>query len=190
VIIGYVRYGSLKGLANMRLNWPLLVFFAFMMEASTYYLTVWFPDFFPRNQWLVSSLQYILLFIFISRNTQETSIAILGMGMLLNFFAISFNLGRMPVSEIIYDIPQFANTLEKINSGRLPEYFIMQGGEPFWFFGDVLPVPFMGIGIASIGDIFLAVGIFILIQKYMISARPKRAITLSQRVKTFLARGK
>ncbi|MGI5878032.1 MAG: DUF5317 domain-containing protein [Christensenellales bacterium] len=175
VLVGYLRRGRLAGLVSLRLRGVWCVLLAFALEASTGLLKGWFPDLFPRYMWAECLLQYGLLFAFILLNDKDWSIAVMGIGILLNFLVMILNGGRMPVSPAVLADPWNAGLIERIESGDIPEYVIMHGGEPLWFLGDVIRIPFRWAGYASIGDAVLAVGVSALIQKGMILGRPRHA---------------
>jgi hypothetical protein len=173
ILIGYARRGRLTGIVRSGLRGFWLIIAAFALESSTGLLARWFPTYFPEYIWIEILLQYGLLFTFILLNGKRWDIMLMGLGILLNFLVIIVNGGRMPVSQDILDIPAFAGTVERIQSGAIPEYVIMKGGEPLWFLGDVIYVPIQGAGYGSVGDFILAAGLFLLVQSCMVKARPR-----------------
>lgn len=175
VLAGYARRGRIAGVVRSGLRGFWLILAAFALEASTGLLVRWFPEYFPEYIWAEILLQYGLLFAFILLNGRRWDVMLMGLGILLNFLVILLNGGRMPVSQGILDIPAYADTVARIQSGAIPEYVIMKGGEPLWFLGDVIYVPVRGAGYGSVGDFILAAGIFLLVQSCMVKARPRHA---------------
>ena len=95
----------------------------------------------------------------------------LGAATLVNFIVIAANGYRMPVTPIIYEYPELYHFVERIQTGALPEYVLVDWNGPFWFLGDTLP---LGTGLASIGDLLMALGVLIIIVDMMRSQPPRR----------------
>ena len=158
--IGYILKGRLRNYINDPLNLVFFPVLAFMIEASFGKLTditgkpseIWLP-------WAVC-FEYLLLALFISFNIRRKGMKLLGIATVLNFAVISLNGFRMPVISTIYDIPELASLVERIHNGNIPEYVIVEKGAPLWFLGDIIPI---ASGLASIGDIFMAIGMLVLI---------------------------
>ncbi len=170
IILGFIRHGKLRGLVSY-MRGPILLVLSLLLEASTGILTKNFPWVFPKYLWIVVIVQYAFIFAFFILNCRKWPIAIMAMGVLLNFAVIISNGGRMPVSPVVHEIPAYAETVQRISEGLVPEYFIMDYKVTFWFFGDIILIP--GAGFSSIGDIIMAIGMVFFIFIGMISARPK-----------------
>ena len=123
----------------------------------------------PPSSWLgiAVCVEYALIFAFVWLNRARRSFWAIAAGSILNFVVIAANGFRMPISPVVYDYPQFANIIERVGGGEMVEYVLVGWDGPLWWLGDTIPVLFITPGLASIGDIALAVGVFILIQEKM-----------------------
>ncbi len=76
----------------------------------------------------------------------------------------------MPVSADAMLSAGMAGNLDIIRAGKFITHTVATGGTKLAFLGDVmyLPKPYPRPKVFSIGDIFLAVGIFIYIQQIMV----------------------
>lgn len=162
--IGYILGGRLRNIGNTPLRFVLLPCASFLLEGSFGYLSDCLNA--PASAWLgwAVCLEYLLLALFIWFNRRLRGMKLLGIATLVNFIVISANGFRMPVSPLIYDNPDLAGLIARIESGALPEYVLVDWNGPLWFLGDTIPI--FG-GLASIGDLLMALGILILIVHMM-----------------------
>lgn len=169
--IGYLAGGSLNNIRYARLRLAILPCAAFLLEASISLIGKLVDA--PPSEWLgkVVCLEYLLLTIFIWINHRMRGMDMLGAATLVNFIVIAANGFRMPVTPIIYEYPQLYHFVERIQTGQLPEYVLVDWDGPLWFLGDTLP---LGNGLASIGDLMMALGVMILIIDMMLAKRPRR----------------
>lgn len=169
--IGYLMGGSLGNIKYAGLRLAILPCAAFLLEAS-FSLIGKLVDA-PPSEWLgkVVCLEYLLLTIFIWVNHRMRGMDMLGAATLVNFIVIAANGYRMPVTPLIYENPGLYHFVERIQSGALPEYVLVDWNGPLWFLGDTLP---LGNGLASIGDLMMALGILIIIVDMMKTPRPLR----------------
>lgn len=171
VPIGYLAGGSLNNIKYARLRLVILPCAAFLLEASFLWIDKLVDG--PPSVWLAKAvcMEYLLLTLFIWINHRMCGMDMLGAATLVNFIVISANGFRMPVTPLIYDYPELHYLVERIQTGTLPEYVLVDWDAPFWFLGDTLP---LGTGLASIGDLMMAVGVMMLIISMMKTKRPKR----------------
>ena len=90
----------------------------------------------------------------------------LPVGVVMNALVIFANGFRMPVTPVVQD-PVFSRFVQMVQSGDLIEYVLVGWDAPLWFLGDTIPITRVVPGIASVGDLALAVGLFWLIQLFM-----------------------
>ena len=156
--IGLLSGGSLKNMRAYPLKGLLLPILAWLLKAGAAYL------FQPQQgAVLVCLLQYGLLFAFLALNIRRPVWPIfVSLGTLSNFFVILLNGGRMPVSaSLIGSLPQ---RLEQLKMNQIYAYCLADGRTILPFLGDILRVGPEGtpLGFASVGDLFLCVGVLIL----------------------------
>ncbi len=172
--LSFLCGGRLRYIAEnpLRLIWlpPL----AFAIEAALSFMQRRIP--LPISQWLwiAVSLEYVLIFLFCFLNWKRKPVRLIALASFLNFFVIAWYGFRMPVAPIIHEFPEMASVLERIQSGEIFEYVLVDKGAPFLFLGDALVIPFVHSGLASIGDIFLGIGVGWLIFHWMRPLPQKR----------------
>lgn len=168
--IGYLAGGSLNNIRYARLHLAILPCAAFLLEASIGLLSKLLVA--PPSEWLgkLVCLEYLLLTVFIWINHRIKGMDMLGAATLVNFIVIAANGFRMPVTPIIYEYPNLFHFVERIQTGDLPEYVLVDWNGPLWFLGDTLP---LGTGLASIGDLMMALGVMIIIIDMMMAKPPK-----------------
>lgn len=174
IAVSYLTGGRFKHYAYHELKGLWLPIAAFMLEALCPLAAQHIKT--PVLQWLwvPVGLQYGLLFIFCGLNIRRWPIRVIGLATILNFSTIAIHQFRMPVSPMIYDIPELKHTAERILSGELFEYVIVTYDSPLWWLGDAIMLPFLPGGLASVGDAVLAIGVGWLI--FEIMRAPKKQI--------------
>ena len=167
VLIGYARGGRLKHYLENPLRGLWLPIAAYALEFSFGTLENMLP--WPPSTWLgvAVCMEYAMLFAFIWLNRARKAFWVIAISSLLNFIVIAANGFRMPISPVVYGYPIFENIVARVGAGEMVEYTLVGWDGPLWWLGDTIPVPWVTPGLASVGDIGLAVGVFILIQEAM-----------------------
>lgn len=169
--IGFLAGGSLSNIKYAGLRLAILPCAAFLLEASIGLIGKFVDA--PPSEWLgkVVCMEYLLLTAFIWINHRMRGMDMLGAATLVNFIVIAANGFRMPVTPIIYEYPELYHFVERIQTGDLPEYVLVDWNGPLWFLGDTLP---LGTGLASIGDLMMALGVMTVIIDMMMTKPPRR----------------
>ena len=167
VFVGYARRGRLRHYLKRPLRGIWLPIVAYALEFSFDALERILP--WPPSVWLgvAVCVEYALLFVFLWRNRECKAFWVLAVSSLLNFAVIAANGFRMPISPVVYNYPIFENIVSRVSAGEMVEYTLVGWDGPLWWLGDTIPVLWVVPGLASVGDIGLAVGMFILIQEIM-----------------------
>lgn len=183
VLTGYLRGGRLKHYVQEPLGWLACPIVAFALESL---IPLWQRLSLPETVWLGCMVlaQYALLLLFCYRNRSR------GIQHVAHWSGFPEQPGchvlqgfRMPVSSAVYDYPVFASFVARVSAGELPEYVIVNHTAPLWFLGDVIPVPYVLPGMASVGDVLLGVGIFLLMQQLMGLGKGKSSVATPTPVK-------
>lgn len=171
LIIGYVRGGRLSHYLHAPLRGVLLPIVAYALEFSFDWLETWLP--WPPSVWLGPAVcvEYALILAFVWLNRSRDAFWLIALSSLCNFAAIAANGFRMPISPIVYEHPLFEGIVERVGAGEMVEYVLVGWDAPLWWLGDTIPVLWGIPGLASLGDLGIAVGMFQLIQEIMC---PKR----------------
>lgn len=126
-------------------------------------------------------LSHMLLLALVWRNRRQVSILILGLGVLCNFAVAVANRGFMPISpETLVQINP-GSALEQWPSGMhyglSKDIIMLQEQTRLWILSDmlVLPPPFPWPTAFSLGDLFIAAGVLMLLQGPGKPSKPVRA---------------
>lgn len=117
----------------------------------------------PFNLTLIVA-SYIMLLFVVLQNMQHQSLRLLFLGLLLNFVVIALNGGRIPVDVEV--ARALGITVDDLLSGTAIKHVAMGNGTVLAFLGDVIPIPVIN-KVISIGDIFIMLGTFVLVQELM-----------------------
>lgn len=167
IVIGYLLKGDLKNMDVSNLKGIYIAFSSFLIEVILFTLV--------RkgilNRGLITiifySAQYILLFIFVYLNRKNFAILVLGLGFLLNAIAIFSNGGAMPVNPNAIVEAGLAPSIDKINAPAEGLYIVQTADTNFALLGDIIPFKYVFHYVASIGDLFIYLGIILFIVKEM-----------------------
>lgn len=167
-IVALLRGGRLSRLVALPLRWPALPLVALAVQLGVMH----FPRPYGRSFDLPAIallLSYLVLLLAVWLNRHIPGLALLGLGLLLNLAVMAANGGYMPITP---------ETMERIGHGDadaiLPgsrvagtkDIALPQEETRLWFLSDIfiLPFPFPFSGAFSLGDIFIAAGIFWTVQ--------------------------
>lgn len=170
LIIGKIRGGRFSNIASGEIRGWYFIGASFLIEFGAVYLASKGVKMVVDGIFFIHFLSYILLFCGLFMNLDKYSFWIITVGVLLNFIVIMANGGKMPVSADALKFAGLYKNLSDIALGRLVTHTLMNTSTKLRFLGDVLPLPkyYPRPKVYSIGDIFMAIGIFIYIQKLMI----------------------
>jgi hypothetical protein len=171
--IAFLRGGRIGKLADVHFRWPWLLLLALFLKFSVYFpFGESYSYFVSTYSALRHLLSYALVVSFLFVNLDLKGFVLIPVGTLLNLLAIAFNGGFMPASRA---------SLVKSGLGELVPLYLQNGGH--WnnsilmgpgtrlsFLGDVfyLPLPAPFYSVFSIGDIVIAIGALLFVQRAMV----------------------
>ena len=167
--LGLLRGGRLANLGGVSWRHPYLIIVGLGLQVAIF-SPLW-PDLFegpPTAILYIDALALLLLAVIL--NSQLPGIKLLGVGLALNLLAISSHGGWMPVRlEAVRQagLAPIAAVLE--TTGHYRHLIPLGGGSALWFLTDILPVPGPGpqANVYSVGDLLVAAGVFLFVQKTM-----------------------
>lgn len=176
LIVGKLRKGKFSYLKDAEIHKWYLIVSAFLIEFIAVFLSNKGYEFVSHNIFSIHLISYALLFIGIYFNTSRLSFKIIMLGTFLNFIVIMLNGGQMPVSQEAMIKAGLAEDLNALLNGEIITHTVIVKDTLLKFLGDVmiLPKPYPRPKVLSIGDVFLAIGIFIFIQEIMVKKIYKR----------------
>ena len=164
-IVALLRKGNIKHLAELDLRHTWLIFAPGLCIVLLFLFTKYIPGmgFVDKLAPVMHIAAYLMVLVVIVLNRHLPGMALIGLGAALNFAAISANGGKMPVS---FEAAKYAK-MEKVLRSDLARHSKIDGKTRLYVLTDVIPLrrpPFPLPGVMSVGDIALAIGLFLLIQ--------------------------
>ena len=177
IIIGLLRGGELEKLFSISIEGVLLFAIALLLRLGVWVFDlIGFSGILSYSPYIII-ISYFLLIYVSFRNTKLPGFKYIILGLLFNGFVILLNGGSMPVLVKQGAITSINNT-GLLESGNRVVHSLMNDNTLFAFLGDVIaiPKPFPDSSIISVGDIMILIGLFILIQRTMMSGEelPKK----------------
>ena len=170
LVVGKLRGGSFSNIKDASVEKWYCFISGFLVEFSAVYLAAKGYDFFKENILFVHLLSYMLLFVGIYFNRSSLGFKVVFVGILLNFIVIMANGGQMPVDGNAMVNIGLVDNMMAIKEGHIVTHTLMDTGTVLRYLGDifVLQKPYPRPKIFSIGDVFMALGVFLYIQEIMI----------------------
>lgn len=179
IIVGKIRGGKIKGISNIEIKGWYLFILGFLIEYSSIYIEMYtngklsllIKEYFPYIYLGV----YILLIIGLILNLRNKGMFFVFIGSLFNFIVIIFNDGKMPVSAEGLNYSALTKQMDMLKNGSALTHKIVTEATKLYFLADIIPIPrpYPLPKVISIGDIFVSLGIYLIIQKGMLSERKK-----------------
>ena len=174
LIAGFIRRGSMRNLENMPLRKSYLFVVGFVLAGAILALIIRGGD--PtliRYARMINVAQYLVLLVAIGLNLHIRGMFAVGIGTFLNFLVLTANGGLMPVSRHAL----VAAGLTDVIKNYAVRHVILTPETRLAFLSDIVPVRLFGYvcsQVISVGDIIIAVSMFIMIQYYMCRHAPAK----------------
>lgn len=168
VAIGKLRKGRLTSLGDTQFKGLWLVIIAFLTQISPIFLSRAnvFMEYLIYMPFVAMCLMVIVLFM----NLDKSGIWFIIAGTIMNLVAVGMNGFKMPIDFKGLEYAGLHGVIETIQDGSLINYVNMESVVDFSrYLGKFIPLPDMYpfAKVLSIGDIFLMVGVVILVQGEM-----------------------
>ncbi|WDV46751.1 DUF5317 family protein [Clostridiaceae bacterium M8S5] len=172
LIVGKIRKGRFVNILNASIRGLFLFIFAAILKISAviaynndmYGLAKYIKEYF----FYVQGLVYILIIIGLILNIKLKSFVIITVGFIMNMLVVAVNKGKMPVSKEAVDyIKSSSNCTNCIND--LYQIIALESTK-IPYIGKIVPIPYPSefAKIISVGDIIIAIGVFVFIQSLML----------------------
>jgi hypothetical protein len=170
--------GRASNLAHIEIRRSWLAPLAFLIQAYLIFSPAETGGGLLSSRSLMLVFSYGLLFVVIWCNRRLPGAKLVGLGLLLNFLVIVLNGGFMPITpdalvQIGYD--DNAPRLETGYRVAQTKNIVMEPGQArLWFLSDILVLPraFPIPSALSVGDVFIAAGMFFLLREPMFRKVP------------------
>ncbi|ALC88812.1 hypothetical protein AM500_02605 [Bacillus sp. FJAT-18017] len=184
-IVGLLRKGNLKGLAELKLKYGWIFPLLLLVQIIVFVFQNKIP-FLGQASPYIYMLVYVLGLLFLFLNRHHTGFIAIFIGVFLNFLVMAVNGGRMPVSmeatAAVLD-PAFVDVMK---NSLYAKHMILDESTRLAFLGDIIPLtnPYPRDQVISIGDVIMNVGIFLFIQHLMVNnSRDEEVIDSSFSIK-------
>ncbi|AFK87645.1 MULTISPECIES: DUF5317 domain-containing protein [Thermoanaerobacterium] len=171
-IYGFLlRRGKISGIADIDIKMPIFFILGFGLEFGVLNLTDKYPIIMTYRAY-IHFLDYLMLFIGLWYNRHNKYMRIIAIGIILNFIVIFANGGRMPVSIDSLKAAGIGYLVPELTKNIIPTHQAMTSSTKLKFLCDVLylPKPYPLPKTFSVGDLFIATGIFLMVSNAMINA--------------------
>jgi hypothetical protein len=181
IIIALVRGGRFSALVNVPVRWGVLPILAFAIQALFIYQAPLRKDagLWSWQEWLFLS-SHALLLVTVWVNRRLPGVLWIGVGLLLNLAVMIANGGWMPIAPAAVLQAGYSDLAPSLEPGtRLyssKNIVLPPEGTALRFLSDVfiLARPFPVPSVFSIGDVFVAMGVLLLIQSAMLGPSANR----------------
>lgn len=161
ILIGLIRKGSIFNFKFINLRKISLLITAFAIQIILIFVL---PLYLFSIGVLLHISSYLLLFVFLWFNRSIFNY-LFPVGILLNFLAILSNGGSMPVCSRYMSV----EAAERVNSS-ITHTVIDETTRLPWL-GDIIFISWPFQQMISLGDVFISLGIFLFVQKIMLSSK-------------------
>lgn len=153
--VAYLRGGRLKSVPKF--NYLVFLVVSILLQ----FIAVWFHE----SAGVFISVAYIAMLCFFYANREHEDIRVFMIGWFLNALVIWLNKGRMPID--LEQAKKLPFSVEPLLNGSDFKHSILTNDTLLPFLGDIIHMPIIIPRIISIGDLFIILGAFLLIQRIM-----------------------
>lgn len=167
ILYGWVRGGRIQRLVKLPVRHIYLLILSLAVEAVQSQLllkTTWMTQ---GLSFGMTTVQYLLLFLFIFLNRHLWEVLVCGAGALLNFIVIAANGGAMPLTAKVLALGGHSAKFLAVSEGRYYTYQIVNESTRLKWLGDMILIPGPLPQCISAGDIILVAGLFLLVANGM-----------------------
>ncbi len=163
IIIGYLFKGKLQNITDLTYRGQWFIIIGFLIE-------IVMKIFLKKGLIEIGALTYVInvimygfIMTFIFLNRKDKFILVVGLGFILNIIVIFANNCTMPIGVEAMEYLKFSGTVETMGL-----YALVDSNTSFVLLADIIPYKIWRcVGIASVGDIFICLGIIGIIVKAM-----------------------
>lgn len=183
LIVGFIRKGNLRGLAQLKLKWGWIFPLLLIVQIITF---VYQNDIkiLGKASESIYMVVYIIGLLFLYLNRNHKGFMIIFIGVFLNFLVMVVNGGRMPVSEEAAAVldPMY---IQALKDGLYAKHILLTDSTILGFLGDIIPLgpPYPRTQVISIGDVVMNIGAFLFIQYLMLQPNKKNSKITSHSLK-------
>lgn len=170
LLVGKARGGKFSNISSGEIRGWYFIGASFLVEFSAVYFASKGVKLVVDGISFIHLLSYILLFFGLFMNLDKYPFWIITAGVLLNFIVIMANGGQMPISKEALISVGLLDNAAAIEQGRIITHTLINDATKLRFLSDILALPkyYPRPKVYSLGDIFMAAGVFIYVQHLML----------------------
>lgn len=170
IIVGVLRKGSLKGLANIPFKGIEGIFISFFIRYLSLPLKGKALEIAVRYNIAIVAVSYLILLYVLIINHKIKPLRLVALGVLLNAAVIAANAGKMPVSVPLAKAVGLDDLIPLLTDPEYLYHTAVTGATKLSYLGDVfpLPPPYPKPRVFSIGDLLMGTGMFLTVQNAML----------------------
>lgn len=172
IVVSKVK-GSKPDLNNIKLKKPWLILPSLVLQILSSIAETKGIKFNMPVTLIINTAVFAFVFLLVWANRRYIGLWFIGLGALLNSLVMVFNGGRMPVDiSLLGDKAYLAEYVDLIVRDADNKHALISEATRLPFLADVISLPgFLGLGmpLISIGDIIVAVGLFVLCLQFCIN---------------------
>ncbi|MBX5476531.1 MAG: DUF5317 domain-containing protein [Clostridia bacterium] len=175
VVVGLIRGGRIDRFSEVQLRSYGLILLGFagriFLHWAGYSGLAWVQ---PWAAW-IHVVSYVFLLYALALNLQLPWFRLVFLGTLANFVVIALNGARMPVSRHALQATLQADQIPFLQGAGDYMHTLLTSSTRLWWLGDWLfvPPPFPRPTTFSIGDVLVAVGLFLFVQRVMVGSETR-----------------
>ncbi|UFJ40015.1 DUF5317 domain-containing protein [Brevibacillus humidisoli] len=154
-VIAFLRGGRLRELPKFHKLYFLVV--SILLQVCSAFM--------PTIGGIFVSIAYIFTLLFFFSNREHEDIRVFMIGWFLNAITIWSNYGKMPID--LEQAKKLPYSLEPIINGTDFKHSVLTEASNLPFLADIVYMPFPIERVISIGDMFIMLGAFLLVQRIM-----------------------
>ncbi len=170
IIIGLLRGGKISRFSKISFKSLWIFILAIVLQIAIILFGMEGTSFIIKYAKELYIASYVLLFIGIILNIKRLPFTIILIGSVLNLFVFVMNSGSIPVSVEGLELAGLENVAKLVKGGDLALYSPLTESTKYAVLGQIITIqqPYPFPQLISIGDVIVALGLFIFIQSIML----------------------
>jgi hypothetical protein len=165
LIVGKIRGGKIKNLVNTPIEGWFFIVCGFVISYLSVFLIARGNLFLYTGLAYIQSISSLLMIMGILYKAFSVDRIVLSVGLLLNAIAIALNSGKMPVDGNVLIKLGLNKQFVLLKDNLIVTHMLIDESTKIKLLSDIISLKYLFPKVVSLGDLFIALGIFLIIQK-------------------------
>lgn len=165
LIVGKIRGGKIKNLINIPIDGWVFILLGFVISYLSVFLISGGNIFLYKGLAYIQTISSLLLIVGILYKALTFDRIVLAIGFLLNLIPIALNNGKMPVDGSALLKLGLNEQFVLIKENLVVTHTLIDHATKAKFLSDIISLKYIFPKLVSVGDLIIALGIFLIIQK-------------------------